>query len=76
MIKQTRKPIQLTKSMLINILRDMEAKHLKSATIYDRDSEEHVILSIEEIKYLIDLPQQNYRILPRSTTLSSKKHLS
>lgn len=47
MIKQTRKPIQLTKSMLINILRDMEAKHLKSATIYDRDSEEHVILSIE-----------------------------
>ena len=43
MIKQTRKPIQLTKSMLINILRDMEAKHLKSATIYDRDSEEHVI---------------------------------
>lgn len=28
MIKQTRKPIQLTKSMLINILRDMEAKHL------------------------------------------------
>ena len=64
MIKQTRKPIQLTKSMLINILRDMEAKHLKSATIYDRDSEEHVILSIEEIKYLIDLPQQNYRIFP------------
>lgn len=51
MIKQTRKPIQLTKSMLINILRDMEAKHLKSATIYDRDSEEHVILLIEEIKY-------------------------
>lgn len=48
MIKQTHKPIQLTKSMLINILRDMEAKHLKSATIYDRDSEEHVILSIEE----------------------------
>lgn len=43
----------------------MEAKHLKSATIYDRDSEEHVILSIEEIKYSIDLPQQNYRILPR-----------
>ena len=40
MIKQTRKPIQLTKSMLINILRGME------------------------IKYLIDLPQQNYRILP------------
>lgn len=66
MIKQTSKPIQLTKSMLINILRDMEAKHLKSATIYDRDSEEHVILSIEEkeIKDLIDLPQQNYRILP------------
>lgn len=64
MIKQTRKPIQLTKSMLINILRDMEAKHLKSATIYDRGSEEHVILSIEGIKYLIDLPQQNYRILP------------
>lgn len=29
MIKQTPKPIQLTKSMLINILRDMEAKHLK-----------------------------------------------
>lgn len=28
MIKQTRKPIQSTKSMLINILRDMEAKHL------------------------------------------------
>lgn len=28
MIKQTRKPIQLTKSMLINILRGMEAKHL------------------------------------------------
>jgi hypothetical protein len=50
--------------MLINILRDMEAKHLKSAAIYDRDSEEHVILSIEEIKYLIDLHQQNYRILP------------
>lgn len=25
MIKQTRKPIQLTKSMLINILRDIEA---------------------------------------------------
>lgn len=47
MIKQTRKPIQLTKSMLINILRGMEAKHLKSASIYDRDSEEHVILSIE-----------------------------
>lgn len=64
MIKQTRKPIQLTKSMLINILRGMEAKHLKSASIYDRDSEEHVILSIEEIKYLIDLPQPNYRILP------------
>lgn len=64
MIKQTHKPIQLTKSMLINILRDMEAKHLKSASIYDRGSEEHVILSIEEIKYLIDLPQQNYRILP------------
>ena len=40
MIKQTRKPIQLTKSMLINILRGME------------------------IKYLIDLPQQNYHILP------------
>lgn len=58
MIKQTRKPIQLTKSMLINILRDMEAKHLKSATIYDRDSEEHVILSIEEIKYLIDSPNR------------------
>lgn len=50
--------------MLINILRDMEAKHLKSATIYDRDSEEHVILSIEEIKYSIDSPQQNHRILP------------
>jgi hypothetical protein len=50
--------------MLINILRGMEAKHLKSASIYNRDSEEHVILSIEEIKYLIDLPQQNYRILP------------
>ena len=64
MIKQTRNPIQLTKSMLINILGDMEAKHLKSATLYDRDSEEHVILSIEEIKYLIDLPQQYYRILP------------
>ena len=47
MIKQTRKPIQLTKSMLINILRGMEAKHLKSASIYDRDSEEHVILSME-----------------------------
>lgn len=61
MIKQTHKPIQLTKSML---LRDMEAKHLKSATIYDMDSEEHVILSIEEIKYLTDLPQPNYRILP------------
>lgn len=44
MIKQTRNPIQSTKSML---LRDMEAKHLKSATIYDRDSEEPVILSIE-----------------------------
>lgn len=29
MIKQTRKPIQLTKSRLINILRGMEAKHLK-----------------------------------------------
>lgn len=72
MIKQTHKPIQLTKSMLINILRGMEAKHLKSATIYDRDSEEHVILSIEEIKYLIDLPQQNYRIhSQQSTTLSS-----
>lgn len=64
MIKQTRKPIQLTKSMLINILRDIEAKHLKSATLYDRDSDEPVTLSIEEIKYLIDLPQQNYRILP------------
>lgn len=64
MIKQTREPIQSTKSMLINILRDMEAKHLKSATIYDRGSEEHVILSIEEIKYSIDSPQQNYRILP------------
>lgn len=64
MIKQTRKPIQLTESMLINILRDMEAKHLKSATIYDRDSEEHVTLSIGEIKYLIDLSQQNYRTLP------------
>lgn len=37
MIKQTRKPIQSTKSMLINILRDMEAKHLKSATIYNSD---------------------------------------
>lgn len=64
MIKQTHKPIQLTKSMLINILIDMEAKHLKSATIYDMDSKEHVILSIEEIKYLINLPQQNYHILP------------
>lgn len=64
MFKQTHKPIQLTKSMLINILRDMEANHLKSATIYDMDSEEHVTLSIEEIKYLIDLPRQNYRILP------------
>lgn len=64
MIKQTHKPIQLTKSMLINILRDMEAKHLKSATIYDGDSGEHVILSIKEIKYLINLPQQNYHILP------------
>lgn len=64
MIKQTHKPIQSTKSMLINILRDMEAKHLKSATIYNRDSEEHVILSIEEIKYSIDLPQQNHSILP------------
>lgn len=64
MIKQTRNPIQLTKSRLINILRDMEAKHFKSASIYDRDSEEHVILSIEEIKYLISLPQQNYHILP------------
>lgn len=64
MIKQTHKPIRLTKSMLISILRDIEAKHLKSATIYDMDSKEHVILSIEEIKYLIGLPQQNYRILP------------
>lgn len=64
MVKQTHKPIQLTKSMLINILKDMESKPLKSATIYDKDSEEHVILSIEEIKYLIDLPQQNYYILP------------
>lgn len=64
MTKQTRKPIQLTKSMLINILRCMEAKHLKSANIYDRDSEEYVTLSIEEIKYLIDLPQQNYCIPP------------
>lgn len=64
MIKQTSKPIQLTKSMLINILRDMEAKHLKSAIIYDMDSKEHVIMSIEEIKYLINLPQQNYCILP------------
>lgn len=34
MIKQTRKPIQLTKSMLINILRGMEAKHLKSVLAY------------------------------------------
>lgn len=64
MIKQTNKPIQLTKSMLIDILRYIEAKHLKSATIYDRNSEQHIILSIEDIKYLIDLPQQNYRILP------------
>ena len=64
MIKQTRKPIQSTESILINILRDMEVKHLKSATIYDMDSEENVILSIEEIKYSIDSPQQNYRILP------------
>lgn len=64
MIKQTPRPIQLTKSMLINILRDMEAKHLESAAIYDRDSEEHVILSIEKIKYLIDSPQQNHHILP------------
>lgn len=64
MLKQTRKPIELTKSMLINILRDMEAEHLKSAIIYDRDSEEHVILSRKVIKYLIDLPRQNYRILP------------
>lgn len=64
MIKQTHKPIQSTKSMLINILRDMEAKHLKSAAICDRGSEEHVILSIEEIKCLIDLSQQNYRIFP------------
>ena len=66
MIKQTHKPIQLklTKSILINILRDIEAKHFLSVTIDDMDSEEHVILSIEEIKYLIDLPQQNYRILP------------
>lgn len=77
MIKQTRKPIQLTKSMLINILRGMEAKHLKSATIYDRDSEEHVILSIEEIKYLIDLPQQNYTVYsPQSTTLSSNSKIT
>lgn len=37
MIKQTHKPIQLTLIWLINILRDMEAKHLKSAVIYDRD---------------------------------------
>lgn len=68
MIKQTHKPIQSTKSRLINILRDMEAKHLKSATIYDRDSEEHVILSIEEIKYLIDhsteLPYTPRRVQP------------
>lgn len=34
MIKQTHKPIQLTKSMLINILRDMEAKHLKKVLPY------------------------------------------
>lgn len=65
MIRPTRNPIQLTKSMLINILRYMEAKNLQSARIYDRDPEEHVILSIEEIKYLIYyLPQQKYRILP------------
>lgn len=63
MIEQTRKPIQSTESMSINILRGMEAEHLKSATIYDRDSEEHVILSIEEIEYSIDSPQQNHRIL-------------
>lgn len=31
MIKQTRKPIQLTKSMLINILRDMEVSFLSAA---------------------------------------------
>ena len=49
MIKQTHKPIQSTKSKLINILRYMEAKHLKSATIYDMDSEEHVTLSIERL---------------------------
>lgn len=53
MIKQTHKPIQSTESMLINILRDMEAKHLKSATIYDRDSEEHVILSFNRRMHLI-----------------------
>jgi len=46
MIKQTHKPIQSTKSRLINILRDMEAKHLKSAAIYDMDSEENVFPSI------------------------------
>lgn len=54
--------------MLINILRDMEAKHLKSAAIYDRDSEEHLILSIEEIKYSIDhsteLPYTPRRVQP------------
>lgn len=64
MIEQTSKPIQLTKSMLINILRDMEAKHLKSTTIYDEDSEGHVVLSIEEVKCLISFPQQNFRIHP------------
>lgn len=37
MIEQTHGPIQSTESMLINILRDMEAKPLKSATIYERD---------------------------------------
>lgn len=34
MIKQTRKPIQLTKSMLINILRDMEANHENTMQSY------------------------------------------
>lgn len=66
MIKQTRKPIQLTKSMLINILRGMEAKHLKSASIYDRDSFErpyrnHLLRQINRIKYEQTLRRKGLR---------------
>lgn len=61
---QTPTPIRVTKQNLISILEDINKKGYKQAEIYNQDSSEGIILSIPEIKYLIELDLPIYNLLP------------